>query len=137
MNEEFTKDQTGFWGALAGLFLFGRAYLKYKQAKLSQKEAKMSEVKIGIKETKEVLDGLNTVAEEIISVAKDGIQINDAAQIVEDLIVKPEFKAKLIAAVENIKGVPAEIKDLDLAEGVELVKFEYDGVKKIIEALKK
>ena len=97
----------------------------------------MENEKLGIKETKEVLDGLNVVAEEIISVAKDGIQIKDAAQIVEDLILKPEFKAKLVAMVDNIKAVPAELKDLDLSEGVQLVQFEYDGVKRIIEALKK
>lgn len=92
---------------------------------------------VGIKETKEALDGLNEVAVEIVKVAKDGIQVKDAATIVEDLITKPEFKAKLVAAVEGINLVPAEIKDLDLAEGVELAKFEYDGVKKIIEELKK
>jgi len=96
-----------------------------------------SNVKVGIKETKELLDGLNTIAEEIISVAKDGIQVQDAVQIVEDLILKPEFKAKLVSAVQNVKDIPAEIKDLDLAEGVELVQFEYEGVKRIIEALKK
>jgi hypothetical protein len=93
--------------------------------------------KVGIKETKEVLDGLNSVAEEIISVAKDGLQVKDAVQVVEDLIMKPEFKAKLVAAVDGINQIPAEIKDLDLAEGVQLVQFEYDGVKRIIEALKK
>ena len=79
---------------------------------------------VGIKETKEALDGLNEVAVEIVKVAKDGIQVKDAATIVEDLITKPEFKAKLVAAVEGINLVPAEIKDLDLAEGVELAKFE-------------
>lgn len=129
----FTKEQTGFWGSMA---LAVAAYFKYKTASLKRKESEMESEKLGIKETKEVLDGLNTVAEEIISVAKDGIQVKDAAQIVEDLITKPEFKAKLVAAVDNIKGVPAEIKDLDLVEGVELVKFEYDGVERIIKALK-
>lgn len=129
----FSKEQVGFWGSIAAVVT---AYFKYKTASLKQKEVEMGNEKIGIKETKEVLEGLNVIAEEIISVAKDGIQVKDAAQIVEDLLLKPEFKAKLIAAVDNIKGVPAEIKDLDLVEGVELVKFEYDGVERIIKALK-
>ena len=97
----------------------------------------MENEKVGIKETKEVLEGINTIAEEIISVAKDGIQIKDAAQIVEDLITKPEFKQKLVNMVEGINKVPAELKDLDLMEGVDLIKFEYDGVKRVLEALKK
>lgn len=128
----FTKEQTGFWGSVA---IAITAYFKYKTASVKQKESSMEE-KLGIKETKEVLDGLNSVAEEIISVAKDGIQLKDAAQIVEDLIVKPEFKAKLAAAIDNIKAVPAELHDIDLVESVELIKFEYDGVERVIKALK-
>lgn len=91
----------------------------------------------GITQTKAVLDGLNSLALEIISLTKDGIQVQDAVQLVEDLILKAEFKAKLVAAVAAIKDVPAEIKDIDLSEGVQLVQFEYDAVKAIIEALKK
>lgn len=133
MSDWFTAKETGFWGCLA---ISVAAYFKYKTASLKQNGLNMEDQKLGIKETKEVLDGLNVVAEEIISVAKDGIQVKDAAQIVEDLLLKPEFKSKLIAAVDNIKAVPAELKDLDLVEGVELVKFEYDGVERIIKALK-
>jgi len=115
-------------------FIFTKKFESTKGDSMSEDQ---SNVKVGIKETKELLDGLNTIAEEIISVAKDGIQVQDAVQIVEDLILKPEFKAKLVSAVQNVKDIPAEIKDLDLAEGVELVQFEYEGVKRIIEALKK
>lgn len=132
-DEWFTKEQTGFWGSIA---LVAAAYFRYKTASLKRKESEMSG-QIGIKDTKEALDGLNEVALEIVKVAKDGIQVHDAAAIVEVLLLKPEFKAKLVSAVEGIANVPAEIKDLDLMEGVELAKFEFDGVKKIIEELKK
>lgn len=132
--EQFTPEQTGFWGALAGFFLAVRAYFQYKKKKEENMEP---QEKIGIKESKELLDGLNEIAIEIIQISKDGLQVSDAAQVVEDLIKKPEFKAKLQAAVEGVSKVPAEIKDLDLSEGFELAQFEYEGVKKIMEELKK
>jgi hypothetical protein len=137
VNEEFTKDQTGFWGAIAGIMFFGRTYLNYKQAKLSQKDVQMEVVKVGIKETKEVLDGLTDIGAFIIVKAKDGIQLQDGIDLVSKIISDPEFKSKMEAMVGNINLVPAEIKDLDIAEGVELIKESYDGYNQIMEALKK
>jgi len=105
--------------------------------RLGKKREVKNMEKVGIKETKELLDGLNELSLEIISVAKDGLQVKDAAQIVMDIMMKPEFKDKLAKAIDGVGIIPQEIKDIDLEEGVELVKFEYDGVKKIMEALKK
>lgn len=134
-TEKYVMLTPIFWCLYIVLkFIFNKKGEESKGVIMSEQQAN---VKVGIKETKELLDGLNSIAEEIISVAKDGIQIQDAIQIVEDLITKPEFKAKLVAAVQNVKDIPAEIKDIDLSEGVELVQFEYNGVQRIIEALKK
>lgn len=146
MKDEFTKDQATFWGAIASLFWFGSSVFKYLAAKANKKDTcsmmsvenegvKMEQV--GIKETKEVLEGMNAIAIEVIAIAKDGIQAKDAVQLYEDVIVNEVFKAKMIAAFEGLKMVPVEIKDIDFMEAIELGKFEYDGVKNIIEALKK
>lgn len=136
LNDEFTKDQTTFWGALAGLFWCVRAYLNYKQAKLSQKEENKME-KAGIKETKEVLDGLSDLGAFIIEKAKDGLQAQDGIDIVTKIMLDPAFKEKMDLMVSGIQNVPAEIKDLDISEGFDLIKEGYEGYKQIIEALKK
>lgn len=91
----------------------------------------------GITQTKAFLDGINAFALEVISLTKDGIQAKDAIQLVEDIIMNAALKAKLTAMVDALKSIGPEIKDVDLSEGVQLVQFEYDGVKAIIEALKK
>lgn len=134
MDEFFTKEQTGFWGALASVALAIRAFFKYKAAK-AEKEMNME--KLGIKETKEVLDGLTDIGAFIIEKAKDGIQPQDGVDLVTKIILDPEFKIKMDAMVSGIQHVPAEIKDLDISEGVELIKESHEGYKQIMEALKK
>lgn len=133
-DDFFSKDQTSFWGAVAAAFWSLAAFFKYKTAK-AKKETNMEQV--GIKETKEALDGIFAIGQEVAKVAKDGVQVKDAATVAEDLLAHPEFKAKLIAAIEGINKVPAEVKDIDFGEGVELAKFGYEGVKGIIDELKK
>lgn len=96
----------------------------------------MEEQKIGIKETKEALEGLNQLALLVIGQAKDGIQVGDAVAVVEKLLLDPEFKAKLIDAVNGVSHVPAELKDLDVQEIFELGKFEAEKIQAIIKALK-
>lgn len=133
MNDWFTKEQVGFWGSLA---IAAAAYFKYKTASLKQKEDIMSGEKLGIKETKEVLEAGHAVTLEIVKLTKDGIQVTDAITLATDLLMNPAFKEKIVAAIENIKQVPAEIKDLDVMEIVEITKYEFENIPKIIEALK-
>lgn len=133
---DFNVKETVFWGAVATVTALLKNLID-KKISNKQGEKTMEQEKLGIKETKEALDGLNSLSEEIVSLAKDGIQMGDAVKLAEDIMLKPEFKAKLAAAIEGIQKVPAEIKDIDFAEGIELAQFEYEGVKKILEALKK
>jgi hypothetical protein len=97
----------------------------------------MSEEKVGIKESKEAIDGSVEIAKFVISRAKDGIGIDDASALVMKLLADEAFKAKLQSAIEGIQLVPAEFKDLDFSEGVELGVFAAGKAKEIIDELKK
>ena len=78
----------------------------------------MSELSLGIKELKEALVGVNELAIFIAMRLKDGIGLDDAMAIWSKLSSDEEFKQKMVAAYDGISQVPAEIKDLDLAEGM-------------------
>lgn len=96
----------------------------------------MSEV-LGIKETKELVIGVNELAVELVKHLKDGVQVTDALAILDTLKTNEDFKAKLAAAYENVQAVPAEVKDISLVEGMELVMAQAAYLPKIIEAAKK
>jgi len=93
--------------------------------------------KVGIKECKEALIGINELAVVLASVFKDGAQIGDAAVLWAKLQADPEVSAKLVAAYQGVSLIPAEVKDLDLGEGVELVSLQAAYVPKLIAALSK
>lgn len=91
-----------------------------------------------IKETKELLVGVNEMSILIISVLKDGFQAGeDIAKIVEKLTTDAAFREKMMASYEGIQNMPDEVKDISLAEGVELGMIQLSYVPKLLEALKK
>lgn len=97
----------------------------------------MSEEKKGIKETKEVLVALNSLSLLIVKKLKDGIQVQDGIEIAQALFSDGEIKSAVQAASDKISEVPAEIKDLDINEGIELGMYQAMQVPKFVEALKK
>jgi len=133
-DDWFTKEQTGFWGSLA---LVAAAYFRYKTASLKRKESEMSEEKKGIKETKEVLVAINSLSLLIVKKLKDGIQVQDGIEIAQALFSDGEIKSAIQFASDKISEVPAEIKDLDVNEGIELGMYQAMQIPKFIEALKK
>lgn len=90
----------------------------------------------GIVETKELLVGVNELSMELIKHLKDGVQVGDALAILDTLKNNADFKAKLEAAYTNVQAVPAEIKDLSIAEGVELAMVQVAYLPKILAAAK-
>jgi hypothetical protein len=92
---------------------------------------------LGIQETKEVLIASNELTLVVIKHVKDGIAVSDIPAIVSELIASDSFKLALVDAVKGVTNVPAEIKDIDFAEGMELAKVQLEYVPKILEALKK
>lgn len=140
-----------FWASVAGAVA---AYYKYKTASTLSKQIgiNMSETNknenetqtptatttehLGTENMKKVLTGFNALGEEIATVAKDGIQVKDAATIASDLLTKPEFRQKLEDMIKAFPKAVQEAKNLDLMEGLDIAKFEYDGAKKIIDIAK-
>ena len=93
--------------------------------------------KIGIEETKEVLIALDEISLLILGQIKDGIQLSDVVSIITKVLASEELKSALSRAVVGISNIPAELKDIDLSEGIELIKTEIAYVPKFLEALKK
>jgi hypothetical protein len=92
---------------------------------------------LGIQETKEVLIASNELTLVVIKHVKDGIAVSDIPAIVSELIASDSFKLALVDAITGITNVPAEIKDIDFVEGMELAKVQLGYVPKLLEALKK
>lgn len=145
-NELFTAKSSGFWGFLSAISWLGYAvvnYLKASKTKESEKELarileeKTMEEKKGVKETKEVLLAAKVLSLLIIKKAKDGIQVSDGVDIAAALLLDAEIKGAVSAALDKINEVPAEMKDLDILEGMDLAKFVLDSIPEYIEALKK
>jgi hypothetical protein len=87
----------------------------------------------GIKETTDVLVALNKLSVALIKAGKDGFQFSDAAS----LMANEELKAALLAAYDEISKVPAELKDLDVSEGIQLAMVQVQMLPGLIEAFKK
>lgn len=128
----FTKEQAGFWGSLAAAVA---AYFKYKTASLKRKEIDMST--LGTENIKKVLGGVNAAGGEIAKLAKDGIQAKDAQTLIEDILTSSELRSQVANIVNCMKPAIEEAKDIDILEGIDVAKFEYEAVKSIIETLKK
>jgi len=97
----------------------------------------MENEKLGIKETKEVLAASNILAILIIKKLNDGLQLQDGVEIAQALFSDGEVKSAVQAAADKINAVPAELKDLDINEGLELGMYQAMQVPHLIAALKK
>lgn len=90
-----------------------------------------------IKELKEVVVAANEISLFIISRLKDGVGIDDAMAAYQKLTQDAEFKKMITDAHDGLSTVGGEIKDIDLAEGLELLMLQAGYVPKYVEALKK
>lgn len=97
----------------------------------------METTKQGIKEVKEVTAAIMEISVGIASVLKDGYQASDIAALFKAFAEDEGFKKKLGEAADGISKVPAELKDLDWNERIELSTVMLQFVPKIIDALRK
>lgn len=81
----------------------------------------MAEV-VGIKETQEAILALIILGKFVAERLKDGAGMDDAIALAQKLFDE-EFKAKVMAGVDGIDMVPAEVKDMSIAEMLELAKI--------------
>lgn len=91
----------------------------------------------GIKETKELLVALLAITKVSAEVLKDGAQLSDLIDGFSKLNGDPVKKKAIEDALAGIQEVPAEIKDIDLGEGVDLVVLLAKELPGLIEAFKK
>jgi hypothetical protein len=88
--------------------------------------------KLGIKELVEVLDLAEHVAVKAVEASRDGLGLDDLAKLVDPLLW-----AKGRAAFVGAEQVPAEAKDLDIAEIRVLADKVWGLVEKLVQASKK
>jgi hypothetical protein len=93
--------------------------------------------KIGIQNTKEALLASMLVLRLIAEEVKDGFQAQDLVTVVQRISANEEKKALLEAALKDMTKIPAEIKDLDLGEGIELAGVLIAELPKLIAAIQK
>lgn len=89
---------------------------------------------VGVMEVKEALVGVNEVAVLIASKFKDGVQFSDFTAFWDAFRNDADFKAKMEAAYNGYQNIPDEIKDMDLAEGLELAMVQIQYVPKLVKA---
>lgn len=82
---------------------------------------------LAIKEVKEVFKGLELLGVAAKKISKDGIDWSDLNHLVE---VAKDFDI-LDEAVKGMKDIPAEVKDLDEQEIVEIVGSVFVLIKAI------
>lgn len=81
-----------------------------------------------IKETKELFQGLGAVAKTAKAVAKDGkVDFSDISHVVE----LAKNSSVLVEAVKDIDQIPAELKDLEKDELLEIIMLVYKQVSEV------
>lgn len=88
-----------------------------------------------MKELKEFIEGMMDLSLCFAEVFKDGIQFKDFMSLWEMLGKNPAIKRKFERAIEGYQNIPAEIKDLDAMEGVELASCLITFMPKLIRVL--
>jgi hypothetical protein len=74
-----------------------------------------------VKEVKEAAVGLVKLAKVLAELAKDGIDWKDGAALAAKIVGDEAFRSALVDAVDGVAKIPAEVGDLKLDEGLEIV----------------
>jgi hypothetical protein len=92
--------------------------------------------KIGIQETKEMIVAILKISPLLIKTFKKGLSVSSAAELWAALQNDPVIGASIIAAYKDYEKIPAEVKDLDAYEGIEIGGVLLAAAPEIIKALK-
>ncbi len=94
---------------------------------------------VGVKETIEAMIAANAITLFLISRFKDGVDFDDAYAIIKKLATDddPAFRQVIKDGYENYALIPAEFKDIDAGEGLELVDVQLNEIPKFVEMFKK
>lgn len=88
---------------------------------------------VGIKETKEAMIAVFAIAIFCFKYFRDGIQFSDFPTMFAAMINDEEFKKVVENGYEGSKLIPAEFKDIDAGEGIELAIVAVEQVPKFTE----
>lgn len=91
---------------------------------------------MSVKETKEVLVAANMLSVELIRTFKSGPKLADIGTLLTHLISDDQLKVAIYAAYSDISKLPEEMKEIDLAGGIELAQVQLEWVPKIVDAVK-
>lgn len=89
----------------------------------------------GIKESKEAIIGLLVIGGVVAKELKDGFQVQDLIDVFSAINGDAERKAKVEAALAGVGEIPAEVKDLDWVEGIELLVGIAPEIRSLLESL--
>ena len=76
-----------------------------------------------VKETKEAILAVVAVGKFVVEKGKDGLDLNDLGALITKFVEDEQFKGVLMAGVDGIDKVPAELSDLEFAEVIELAEI--------------
>lgn len=82
-----------------------------------------------IKESKELIIALVKLGKLTAKQLGDGIDLSDAVAIAK-AFADEEFRKAIVDGFAGIQSVPAELKDIDSAEAVELIGLLYSELQK-------
>lgn len=91
----------------------------------------------GVEETKQAVVALNEITLLLVKNFKDGVQAVDFSSMYDQIIKDPEFTAKMLKAYQDYQQIPEEIADIDVGEGLELVKIQTEYLPKYLEQFQK
>lgn len=91
----------------------------------------------GIEETKQAVIAVNEVALLLVKNFRDGVQGVDFTAMYDQIVKDPEFTAKMLKAYQDYQQIPEEIADIDVGEGLELVKIQTEYLPKYLEQFQK
>lgn len=89
----------------------------------------------GIKETKELMVAFLKIAALLAVNFKDGVSAGDMVTIFQKIASDDELKSALQAAYSDVEKLPSEVKDLQIAEVVELLVCALPEVQALIKSL--
>lgn len=89
-----------------------------------------------IEQTKELIVAIIGIIAVAIKYFRDGIQVSDFANIATELLTDKDFREKILRAFDGLSEIPQELRDLDIAEIIELLVASVKESGKIIVARK-
>ncbi len=89
-----------------------------------------------IKNTKELIVALNVLVIKLAPIVKNGLQVTDLIEGFNAINSDPVAKAELEAALADVKEIPNELKDITIAEAIELAIVQVQQLPALIAAFK-